>query len=254
MKGIILAGGKGTRLAPFTKIINKHLLPVGPQPMIFWSIQKLREAGMTELLIVTNRKDYDDFYQILGKGDALGVHITYAFQREAGGIAEAVYLGKDFVNQERCVVLLGDNIFKEPLTQMIKTFKQQEAGAMVLLKEVSDPRRYGVAEVDEAQRRIKKIVEKPQRPLSRYCVTGAYLYDHQVFDLIEEVIPSSRGELEITDVNNLYIAKNELTYQLLHEWWIDAGTHDALFRANCLVYEEKVKASCEKMNEHIEGN
>lgn len=238
MKGVILAGGHGTRLAPLTKIINKHLLPVGPYPMIYWPIQKLKEAGITNILIVTNPKELDSFINLLGFGEEYGVKLTYKVQQSANGIADGVYLAKDFVEKERFIVLLGDNIYKDSLKPYIQSFKYQKDGAKVLLKEVPDPHRYGIATLNKGEKIITSIVEKPSSPVTDYCVIGVYMYDEKVFDYIEKIVPSKRGELELTDVNNIYIEKNKLAYDFLQHWWIDAGTHEALFKANSLVYQD----------------
>lgn len=238
MKGIILAGGHGTRLAPLTKIINKHLLPVGPYPMIYWSIQKLKEAGIIDILIVTNPKELDNFTILLGSGEEYGVKLTYKVQQEANGIADGVYLAKDFVKKEKFIVLLGDNIYKASLKPYIQSFKYQKDGAKVLLKEVPDPHRYGIATLNKLTKIITSIDEKPLSPVTNYCVIGVYMYDKKVFDYIEKIVPSKRGELEITDVNNMYIEENKLTYDFLRHWWIDAGTYEALFKANSLVYQD----------------
>ena len=192
-----------------------------------------------DILIVTNPEDFYSFYQLLGTGKSFGVQLSYTFQTTAGGIADAVYLAKDFVNGDKLIVLLGDNIFKESLVDHIETFKEQDSGAKVLLKEVSDPRRYGVARIDEKKQTIISIDEKPENPPSHYCVVGVYMYDSQIFDFIEQITPSRRGELEITDVNNLYCSKAQLTYEILKDWWIDAGTHEALYQANSFIFQEK---------------
>ncbi|HWO75387.1 MAG TPA: sugar phosphate nucleotidyltransferase [Bacillus sp. (in: firmicutes)] len=237
MKAVILAGGSGTRLRPFTKIINKHLLPVGSYPMIYWPIKKLAQAGIQEILIVTNKEDIDLFNGIFGSGDELGVQLFYTIQKEKGsGIANALYCAKDFVS-EKFVVLLGDNLFDDDLEPYIEDFKKANYGAKVLLKEVGNPERYGVAIVDDKNQRIKSIIEKPKNPESNFCVTGIYFYDNSVFDLIESLSPSERGELEITDLNNLYINRNELNYDILSGWWLDAGTHEALYNANKHFFE-----------------
>jgi glucose-1-phosphate thymidylyltransferase len=237
MKGIILAGGTGSRLSPVTKVINKHLLPVGNYPMIFWSIFKLKEAGITDLLIVTNYLDIPDFYRLLGTGEVMGVNINYQIQTGAKGIADAVYLGKDFVKDEPFIVILGDNLFKDSLIEYIEKFQEQRCGAKVLLKNVSDPERYGIATIDKEKKLIKSIIEKPKNPVTNYCVVGVYMFDSKVFQYINKVVPSDRGELEITDVNNQYIMDNCLTYDFLNEWWIDAGTYDAFYKANQLIRE-----------------
>lgn len=245
MKGIILAGGNGTRLAPLTKIINKHLLPVGPYPMIYWPIQKFKEAGIIDILIVTNPKELNSFIDFLGFGEEYGVKLTYKIQQSAKGIADGVYLAKDFVDKEKFIVCLGDNIYRDSLKPYIKSFKNQKGGAKVLLKEVPDPHRYGIALLNKGRNIITSIEEKSSSPITNYCVIGVYMYDEKVFDYIEKLIPSKRGEFEITDVNNMYIKENKLTYDFLQHWWIDAGTHEALFQANSLVYQD-IKKEREK--------
>ena len=237
MEAVILAGGSGTRLKPFTKIINKHLLPVGSNPMVYWPIKKLVQAGINEILIVTNQEDIESFRKLLGSGEELGVQLSYTIQEQKGrGIADALNCAKDFVG-EKFVVLLGDNLFDDDLSPFIKDFKKGNDKAKVLLKEVSDPKRYGIAIIDENNHTIKSIIEKPINPDSRYCVTGIYFYDRHVFQLIDSLHPSNRGEFEITDLNNLYIQRNELNYNILKGWWLDAGTHDALFQANKHFFE-----------------
>jgi glucose-1-phosphate thymidylyltransferase len=237
MKGVILAGGKGTRLEPFTKLINKHLLPVGPEPMIYWPIKKLKAAGITEILIITNKQHLHSFEEVLGHGEQLGVKLSYAIQSEkGGGIADALACARNFVD-DQCIVLLGDNLFDDNLRPFIDDFQAQPHGAKVLLKEVKDPERYGVAFLDEVNHSIISIIEKPISPPSNFCVTGIYLYNKDVFDLIDLLQPSSRGEREITDLNNIYINRKKLKFNILKSWWLDAGTHESLFNANKHFYE-----------------
>lgn len=239
MKGIILAGGTGSRLKPSTLIINKHLLPVGPYPMIFWSIMKLRDAGINEILILTNKNHLSSFIELLGEGEELNVVLNYKIQKkEGGGIADALNCARSFINKEKFVVLLGDNIFEDSLTPYVQSFQKQDEGARVLLKEVKDPTRFGVPKIDKTSKKIISIIEKPSNPPSSYCVTGIYMYDQEVFQFIESIHPSIRNELEITDVNNLYIKKNQLQYDVLQGWWIDAGTHESLYRAHKYIYEK----------------
>ena len=241
MKGVILGGGKGTRLDPFTRIINKHLLPVGPYPMIYWPINKLKQAGVTEILIVTNKQDLRSFKELFGNGDELGVKLTYTVQSEkGGGIADALVCAKSFVDNQ-CIVMLGDNLFDDDLRPFIEDFQNEPYGAKVLLKEVKDPKRYGVAILDEEKKTILSIIEKPDNPSSTFCVTGVYFYDKNVFDLIELLQPSTRSELEITDINNLYIRGKGLRYDILKGWWLDAGTHEALFEANKHFFETRLE-------------
>ncbi|MFM1655467.1 sugar phosphate nucleotidyltransferase [Brevibacillus sp. B_LB10_24] len=236
MKGIILAGGNGTRLYPLTKIINKHLLPVGKYPMIYYSIVKLRDAGITEILLVIGKQSAGEFAQFLGGGEEWGVRLTYKIQEESGGIAQALALGEDFIRPgEKFVVLLGDNLFEESLGDLLQDSFAPEGGARVILKEVDNPQRYGVP-VFEGDR-IEWIEEKPFEPKSNYCVTGIYQYDSAVFEMIKRLRPSSRGELEITDVNNLYAADRKLTYGFVHGWWIDAGTIESLYEASSRLLE-----------------
>ncbi|MDQ0218901.1 spore coat protein [Peribacillus cavernae] len=238
MKGVILAGGTGTRLRPLTHIINKHLLPVGPYPMIYWPILKLKEAGIDDILIITNKGDLSSFINLLGLGEELGVNLNYKLQQRAGGIAEALGLAKPFVKEEKFIVLLGDNIFQDSLVPFITSFESQTEGARVLIKHVSDPKRYGIAMIDEKKHVITSIIEKPENPLSNYCVTGVYMYSSEVFQYIDMVEPSDRGELEITDVNNYFIRNNSLQYDVLTGWWIDAGTPQSLYQSSELVYRD----------------
>lgn len=231
---MILAGGKGTRLYPLTQVMNKHLLPIGGYPMIYWPIFKLKEAGVTEILLTTHHHDMLMFKKLLGNGECLGVRLHYQIQQEAKGIPDAIYLAKEFAGEAKLIVVLGDNIFHDSLEPYVKSFEQQADGAMVLLKWVPDPQRYGIAQFNKSEHTIVSIQEKPEVPPSNYCVTGIYMYDKEVFNLIEQITPSERGELEITDVNNLYIKQNKLTYDFLEKWWIDAGTYDSFYQANKL--------------------
>jgi glucose-1-phosphate thymidylyltransferase len=230
MKGIVLAGGTGSRLYPLTKVTNKHLLPVGRYPMIFYPIYRLKQAGITEILVVTGRDHMGDVMELLGSGKEYGVEFTYKVQDQAGGIAEALGLSKNFVGGDRCTVILGDNIFEDNISPYIGSFLRQQSGAKVLIKEVPDPNRFGVPELDKGK--ILSIEEKPKQPKSNYAVTGIYMYDSEVFDIVKTLKPSHRGELEITDVNNAYIKKGALTYDVLKGWWTDAGTPDSLLKAS----------------------
>lgn len=230
MKGIILAGGTGSRLYPLTKITNKHLLPVGKYPMIYHAIFKLKEAAIDDILIVTGREHMGDVVNLLGSGAEFGLTFTYKVQDEAGGIAQALGLAENFVNGDQMVVILGDNVFSESIVPFVESFKEQQRGAKILIKEVPDPHRYGVPEL--SGNKIVSIEEKPAVPKSKYAVTGIYMYDDKVFDIIRTLTPSSRCELEITDVNNAYIRSNQLTYNILGGWWTDAGTHASLLKAN----------------------
>jgi glucose-1-phosphate thymidylyltransferase len=233
MKGIILAGGTGSRLYPLTKVTNKHLLPVGPYPMIYHGIYKLKEAGIEDILIVTGRDHMGDVVNLLGSGSEFGVSFSYKVQDQAGGIAQALGLAENFVHGDSCTVILGDNIFSDGIGSYVNSFIQQGHGARILLKEVKDPERYGVAELKGS--RIVAIQEKPKTPRSPHAVTGIYMFDSQVFDIIRTLIPSGRGELEITDVNNEYIRQGTMQYDIMDGWWTDAGTHESLAKANELL-------------------
>lgn len=235
MKGIILAGGTGSRLYPLTKVTNKHLLPIGKYPMIFYPIHKLKEAGILDILIVTGKEHMGDVVNLLGSGIDYGVTFTYKVQDQAGGIAQALALAETFVADDSCVVILGDNVFLNSITGFVQSFERQSSGARIIIQKVPDPERYGVPEV--IGNRIVSIEEKPSSPKSQYCVTGIYMYDRSVFDIIRALKPSARGELEITDVNNAYIARGELHFDVLESWWTDAGTFPSLARANELVRE-----------------
>jgi glucose-1-phosphate thymidylyltransferase len=230
MKGIILAGGTGSRLYPLTKVTNKHLLPVGKYPMIFHSILKLKQAGIDNILIVTGKEHMGDVVNLLGSGREMGVTFTYKVQDEAGGIAQALDLAEHFVGNDQMVVILGDNVFEDNISQYVKNFIDQKDGAKILIQEVSDPTRFGVPELQDG--RIISIEEKPTVPKSNYAVTGIYMFDSNVFNIVKTLKPSARGELEITDVNNAYIIREELSYDVLQGWWTDAGTHSSLAKAN----------------------
>ncbi|GIO87234.1 glucose-1-phosphate thymidylyltransferase [Paenibacillus faecis] len=234
MKGVILAGGTGTRLYPLTRLINKHLLPVGNHPMVSYGIERLRQAGITDILMVIGKQSGGLYTQYFGSGEHFGVNLTYRVQESAGGIAEALELAKGFIApDEKFVVLLGDNLFLDDLTPYVDKFKQQPPGsARVLLKPVKDPRRYGVPVFDpDRPNLISYIEEKPQNPKSNYSVTGIYMYDGAVFGWIQGINRSARGELEITDVNNLYARNGKLEYDVLQLWWGDAGTFESLKEA-----------------------
>ena len=233
MKGIVLAGGTGSRLYPLTKVTNKHLLPVGNKPMIFYPIEKLTGAGIEEILIVTGTEHMGDVVNLLGSGKDYGCRFTYKVQDEAGGIAQALGLAENFVGDDSMTVILGDNIFETDLSQAIQNYPGK--GAQILVKQVDDPDRFGVAEIDGDQ--VTGIEEKPDHPKSDYAVTGIYMYDAAVFDLIKNLKPSKRGELEITDVNNDYISRGEMKYSVLDGWWTDAGTPESYKIANQLAYK-----------------
>ena len=233
MKGIVLAGGTGSRLFPLTKVTNKHLLPVGRKPMIYYPVEKLIGAGIEEILVVTGTDHMGDVVSLLGSGKDFGCRFTYKVQDEAGGIAQALGLAENFVGDDSMMVILGDNIFSASLKTPVETYSGE--GAKIMIKEVSDPQRYGVPEIDGD--RIIGIEEKPSNPKSNYCVTGIYMYDSSVFECIKTLKPSNRGELEITDVNNYYISQGKLAYDMLDGWWTDAGTHESLKVANDLASE-----------------
>ncbi|MBI5393968.1 MAG: NTP transferase domain-containing protein [Verrucomicrobia bacterium] len=239
MKGLILAGGTGSRLFPLTKVTNKHLLPVGRKPMIVHPIEKLKQAGIQEIMIVTGVEHMDAVVGLLGSGRAYGCEFTYRVQDEAGGIAQAVGLARTFVHDSHVAVILGDNIFQDDISPYVASFKKQKAGAKILLKEARDPQRYGVAELKSGK--VIGIEEKPKKPKSNMAVTGIYMYDSAVFEAIKTLKPSGRGELEITDVNNAYIRKGLLTYDVLKGWWTDAGTFESYKLANELMFAEEFK-------------
>ncbi len=236
MKGVILAGGLGTRLHPLTKVTNKHLLPVYDKPMIYYPIQALVNAGIRDIMLVTGGASAGDFLRLLGNGKEFGLsHLNYAYQEGEGGIAAALSLTEYFVNREPVCVILGDNIIEKNIIAAARAYAKQEGGAKVLLKEVKDPQRFGVAVLDGD--RLVRIEEKPKEPKSPYITTGIYFYDREVFDIIKTLKPSARGELEITDVNNAYLERGRLTWDLLDGWWTDAGTFESLRLANALVAE-----------------
>lgn len=237
MKGVILAGGTGTRLYPLTKLINKHLLPVGKVPMIFHAIEKMRQAEVRDIVIVTGKQSAGLFADYLGSGQEWGLNLALRIQEKAGGIAEALLLAEPFIDSgEKLIVLLGDNLFEDSLVPFAEKFKQQKSGAKVLLKRVKDPRHYGVPVLESE--RIVRIEEKPEKPASSYCVTGIYMYAADVFEVIRKIRPSARGEMEITDVNNVYAANGALTHDILEGWWTDAGTFESLYEAGERLKEE----------------
>jgi glucose-1-phosphate thymidylyltransferase len=234
MKGVVLAGGTGTRLNPLTRVTNKHLLPVFDKPMVYYPIQTLVNAGIHEILLVTGGKNAGDFLRLLGNGRSFGLkHLNYTYQEGEGGIAEALGLAEYFAAGEPICVVLGDNIIENNICHAVEAFKKQKKGAKILLKEVGDAQRFGVAEIQGS--RVVGIEEKPVTPKSKYAVIGVYLYDSTVFKKIGRLKPSGRGELEISDVNNFYIQEDTLSYEILDGWWTDAGTFDSLLRANNLV-------------------
>jgi glucose-1-phosphate thymidylyltransferase len=236
IKGVILAGGLGSRLYPLTAVTNKHLLPVWNKPMIYYPIQTLVDAGITDIMVVTGGNNAGDFLKLLGNGKELGLrHIEYAYQKGEGGIADALRLAEDFADNNKIVVALGDNIIEKSIKKSVNKFIKQEKGARILIKEVPDPQRFGVVEFDKKKTKIIKIIEKPKKPMTRYAVTGFYMYDSRVFDVVKKLKPSKRGELEITDVNNAYIKEGLMEYDILAGFWTDSGTFDSLLRANNLV-------------------
>ena len=236
MKGVILAGGLGTRLFPLTKITNKHLLPVYDRPMIYYPIEALIHAGIKDIMIVTGGKKSGDFLSLLGNGSDFGLkHLNYTYQKGEGGIAEALGLCEHWAAGEPVCVILGDNIIEKNITRAVRNFGEQGKGAKIMLKEVPDPQRFGVAELKGE--RVLSIEEKPKRPKSNLAVIGIYLYDARVFEIIKQLEPSDRGELEITDVNNWYIRDGSMTCEVLDGWWTDAGTFESLLRAANLVAE-----------------
>jgi len=239
LRGVILAGGTGSRLMPLTKVTNKHLLGVGQKPMIYYPIEKLTGVGIEEILIVTGVEHMGDVVNLLGSGKDFGCRFTYKVQDEAGGIAQALGLAEDFAQGQSVVAILGDNIFESSLQRYVDKFISQKNGARLLLKRVANPERFGVAEMSDG--RIISIEEKPQKPKSAYAITGIYFYDGSVFDVIRTLKPSSRGELEVTDINNAYISRGELEYDVLEGWWSDAGTFESLKRVNELVIKEQPK-------------
>ncbi len=235
-KGVVLAGGTGSRLMPLTKVTNKHLLPIGKKPMIYYPIEKLTSIGIDKILIVTGVEYMGDVVGLLGSGRDFACQFTYKVQDEAGGIAQALGLAEGFSHGDQLVAILGDNIFEANLKQYADRFISQKTGARVLLKQVANPQRFGVAEMSDGK--VISIEEKPKKPRSDYIITGIYFYDNAVFDIIRTLQPSARGELEISDVNNAYITKGQLVYDILDGWWTDAGTFESLNRANKLVIKE----------------
>lgn len=236
MKGVVLAGGLGTRLRPLTAVTNKHLLPVYDQPMIYYPIQTLVNAGITDIMVVTGGSSAGDFLKLLGNGKAFGLkHINYTYQEGEGGIAEALSLVEHFGAGDPVCVVLGDNIIEGNIAAAVRAYRHQGKGAKIILKKVPDPHRFGVPELDG--KRVLRIEEKPESPKSDYAVIGIYMYDGEVYDIIRTLKPSGRGELEITDVNNAYIERDEMTWEQLEGWWTDAGTFESLLHASKLVAE-----------------
>ena len=240
MKGVVLAGGLGTRLLPLTKITNKHLLPIYDKPMIYYPLQTLINAGIKDIMVVTGGNNAGDFLRLLGNGKQFGLKdISYTYQEGEGGIAEALNLAEDFADGEKILVILGDNIIEKNIIKERERFENQKEGAMILIKDVSHPEHFGVPELNG--NKVIGIEEKPSKPKSQYAVIGIYMYDSRVFDIIRTLKPSGRGELEISDVNNAYIRTGELEYDILKSYWTDAGTFDSLLRANNIVANRLVK-------------
>jgi glucose-1-phosphate thymidylyltransferase len=232
MKGVVLAGGLGTRLRPLTRITNKHLLPVYNKPMIYYPIEMLVKAGIRDILLVTGGNSAGDFLRLIGNGEDFGLsRINYAYQKGEGGIAEALGLAREFVDDEKVVVVLGDNILENGIGPAVERFSNQPSGSRIFLTCVERPQEYGVAEVEGGK--VKRIIEKPPHPPSDLAVIGVYMYPPDVFDVVDALEPSARGELEITDVNNAYIERGEMAYEIIDGWWLDAGeNHEALLQAN----------------------
>lgn len=238
MRGIVLAGGLGTRLLPMTRVTNKHLLPVFDRPMIYFPLQQLANAGVRDVMVVTGGDHADAFRRLLGDGEAFDLsRLRYAYQEGEGGIADALALTEDFADGEPVVVVLGDNVYQAPIAPVLDEYRSAPGGAMILLKEVTDPERFGVARLEGG--RVTAVIEKPADPPSSLAVTGCYLYDNRVFDIIRTLEPSARGELEITDVNNQYIGWGAMRHRTIEGWWTDAGTVSSLHRAATLVAGER---------------
>jgi len=235
MKGVILAGGLGSRLLPLTKITNKHLLPVYNKPMIYYPIEVLKKAGIRDILIISGRHHAGHFLELLGRGEELGLRLSYSIQEKEGGIAEALSLAEDFVGNDNVTVILGDNIFEDNFERDITSFKE---GARIFIKKVEDPERFGVAEI--AGNKVINIEEKPKFPKTNYAVTGIYIYDSNVFKIIKTIIRSERGELEITDVNNKYIYEGKMDSCLVGGFWSDAGTFESLFNSSKFIREKSI--------------
>ncbi|MFI5206491.1 MAG: sugar phosphate nucleotidyltransferase [Gemmatimonadales bacterium] len=238
MKGVILAGGLGSRLFPMTRVTNKHLLPIYDRPMIYYPLRTLVDAGISEILLVTGGNNAGDFLKLIGNGHEFGLkHVHYTYQEGEGGIADALGLAEDFADGEPLCVILGDNILQRSIKPSVERYAKRGKGATILLKEVPDPERFGVPALENG--RIVAIEEKPKQPKSRYAVIGVYMYDARVFEIIHGLAPSERGELEITDVNNRYLAWGELSHEIIDGWWTDAGTVESLYHATMLVAEER---------------
>lgn len=240
LKGVVLAGGTGSRLRPLTLVTNKHLLPVYDLPMVYFPIRMLVDAGIRDIMVVTGGESAGDFLKLLGAGEGFGLeHLEYAYQRGSGGIAEALALTRYFIGTDDVVVVLGDNILEKPIAGAVQRYREQGGGARILLKKVPDPQRFGVARVDGD--RVVEIIEKPKTPQSDLAVIGVYMYDNRVFDIVSGLDRSARGELEITDVNNAYLRRGELRSETVDGWWTDAGTFESLFHASQLVHEMRTR-------------
>ena len=238
MKGVVLAGGLGSRLRPLTRVTNKHLLPVYDKPMIFYPIQTLVDAGVTEIMLVTGGNNAGDFLRLIGNGEEFGLRgMNYAYQKSEGGIADALKLARHFVGDDKLAVMLGDNFVQGSIRTAVEDFQRQPHGAKIFLKEVPNPEEFGVAVLEGDK--VVKIIEKPKQPPSNLAVIGIYLYDSEVFEICETLVPSDRGELEITDVNNEYIRRGSMTYEIIEGWWADCGSFEALLRSNLLVARDQ---------------
>jgi len=236
MKGVILAGGFGTRLKPLTIVTNKHLLPVFHKPMIFYPIETLKEAGITDIIIVTGGENMGDFIKLLGSGKDFGVNFTYKCQDGAGGVPVALGLAKDFVGDDKCVVVLGDNVMEESIKEYVEDFEKSGKGCKIMLKEVPDPKRFGIAEIKDGK--VIGTCEKPENPVSNLCITGVYMFDKKCFDIIPKLKPSARGELEITHIMDEYIKNNDIDYGMIKGFWIDAGKLETLHEASKFMAEK----------------
>jgi glucose-1-phosphate thymidylyltransferase len=237
MKGVVLAGGLGSRLRPLTRVTNKHLLPVYNKPMIFYPIQTLVDAGIVDIMLVTGGNNAGDFLRLIGNGEEFGLrHMNYTYQKTEGGIADALSLCRHFVGDDKVVVILGDNFVQGSIRHAAEAFEKQPSGAKIFLKEVDNPSEFGVPVLEDG--RVARIIEKPQDPPSNLAVIGIYMYDNEVFDIVSTLKPSNRGELEITDVNNAYIDRGTMSYEVIDGWWADCGSFEALIRSNMLVARE----------------
>jgi glucose-1-phosphate thymidylyltransferase len=235
MKGVVLAGGKGTRLMPLTKVVNKNILPIYNKPLIYYPVLTLKEAGIKDILIISGPGHAGQFLDLLGSGKELGVDLSYDIQENPKGIAHGLAIAEDFADNGQTALILGDNIFGDSLKKAVDDFKKQEKGAKIIIKQVPDPERFGVVKFNKKGDKIAKIIEKPKNPPTNWMVTGFYLYDNRVFDIIRKLNPSARGEYEITDLNNFYVKEGTMTYQKAKGKWVDAGTFDSLLEANVFV-------------------